>query len=304
VRRPEDRAAHLILIVGGDSQIGAALSKSLANRGLPQTSTTRQSRHGAGRHYLDLAADPSEWNLPDDVDVAVICAGVTKADDCFRHPEQTRRINVEAISALAESIARQGGHLVFLSSNQVFDGLTPLPGPLDPVSPITEYGRQKVEAEARLLEACGSSGVSVLRLTKVLGAINPLFDGWVKSLRSGGVVRAFSDMSLAPVPMSTVVAALIRLIDEKPGGIFHLSSRTDVTYETAARLGAAAVGASNTQVDPIRARDAIGDRPYCPRSALDAGSSLTFLGLDVPDAAWTLTQAFIDPSRLQDPHDV
>ena len=82
---------------------------------------------------------------------AVLAAAVTKLDACERDPEATARVNVEANLALAAMLASQGVYVVFLSSNQVFDGTRPHRLGSEPTSPQTVYGRQKAEVESRLL---------------------------------------------------------------------------------------------------------------------------------------------------------
>src|SRR5262245_57753839 len=112
-----------VLVIGGDGQIGRALVAGLAARGLTAIGTTRHhERAGPGRPYLDRADDLDAWRPPGPIGAAVLAAAVTRLDACEREPEATARVNVGANLALADRLAASGAYVIFLSSNQVFDG--------------------------------------------------------------------------------------------------------------------------------------------------------------------------------------
>src|SRR5690242_1400182 len=81
-----------VLVVGADGEIGRALAAHLAAAGAAVAGTTRR-RPGAaraGRQFLDLAADPEDWQPLPAVDAAVICAAVARVADCERDPDGAR----------------------------------------------------------------------------------------------------------------------------------------------------------------------------------------------------------------------
>src|SRR5262249_52373883 len=84
---------HPWLIVGADGAIGGEVLRHLPAAGIPAIGTTRRAS-GAGL-FLDLAADPASWRLPDSVAVAVVCAAVSSIDRCRQFPTETRLVNVE-----------------------------------------------------------------------------------------------------------------------------------------------------------------------------------------------------------------
>lgn len=143
-------------IVGGESTIGGALARRLAGRALTTT------RRAGGSLRLDQASPASSWPALAAVDVAFLCAAVGHLDACEAEPLATRRVNVDATVELARRRQAGGAFVVFLSSNQVFDGRQPERRHDAPPCPINEYGRQKAETEQRL------EGCAVLRLTKVV----------------------------------------------------------------------------------------------------------------------------------------
>jgi len=65
---------------------------------------------------------------------------------------------------VTERLQVQGSFVIFLSSNQVFDGTTPYRHSDEAVCPLNEYGRQKAAFENWLLGR--SKPAAILRLTK------------------------------------------------------------------------------------------------------------------------------------------
>src|SRR5437764_879665 len=90
--------------------------------------------------------------------------------------------------------------VLIVGADGVFDGQHPHRLPTDPVSPVTEYGRQKAEVERHLLTM--DAPAAVVRLTKVLQPGFPLLRGWVDALKIGEPILPFSDMVMAPVTLA------------------------------------------------------------------------------------------------------
>lgn len=204
------------LIIGKHSLIGGALYAKLQKNNISVSATTRET--------LDLA-NPTIWRLPR-ADIAYLCAAITKLNTCERDPAATRRINVEGISALARQLSEAGTFVVFLSSNQVFDGTKPHRRAADVPCPINEYGRQKAEAEQAVL----SAGGAVLRLTKVIAPGDARILEWKTRLTAGQTIAASDDLYLAPVTMDQVTTALAAIGTSHKSGIYQLSGPEDCSY--------------------------------------------------------------------------
>lgn len=264
------------LIVGGDGLIGRALAAELERAGAHVVRTTRRPEAGGLR--LDLAADPQTAALPPDLDVAYLCAARSRVQDCAVDPEGTLRVNVTHTVALAARLVTAGAFVVFPSTSQVFDGSRPCRRTCEAVCPVTEYGRQKAEAEHALLALDGR--VAILRLTKVIGPGMPLLWGWAQAVRRGEPVHPFSDAVMAPVPLSCGVQALHRLGGCRAAGLWQLSADRDISYEAAARHLCDRVGVGHELVRPVRA-EASGTPP--PRHTTLDASGLRALGITAPD---------------------
>lgn len=215
------------LIVGGDSAIGSAYKTYLQRQGEEVLLTSR--RHAGGEALcLDLATDPAHWPPFPVCGTAYLCAAIVKLDRCKADPQGTRLINVERMQEVARRLQDKGAFLVFLSSNQVFDGGKPYRKAKEPQGAVNEYGRQKAEFEQWLLHS--GHPAAVLRLTKVIAARLPLLEKWEAALRKGETVEAFGDLRFAPLPLSAVLQGMRYVGAQKKPGIYQLSGVEDVSY--------------------------------------------------------------------------
>jgi len=283
-----DEAANLV--VGADGLIGRALADRLA-RGKHPLLRTVLCRE-AGAEILDLARDAANWNPPQAVSVAYLCAAITSQEYCRRHPRESRAVNVEGTLALARTLAAAGARIVFLSSNLVLDGAAAFQRADAPLSPQCEYGRQKADVERQLGEL---PRTCIVRLTKVLGAGAPLLAQWAAALRAGRTVRPLADMRMAPVPLEFVVEVLLRLAAAPLEGIVQVSATEDITYEQAARHIARRVQAAPSLVQPLTAAASGLSLEHLPaHTTLDATRLRTELGLTPPDP-WAAVDLGMNP---------
>ena len=276
-----------VLVVGGDSLIGGALEAALRADGVPTDATTRRpAAAGAGRPLLDLERPDWPADLGRRYSTAFLCAAVARLDACHADPERSERVNVTNLVRLARDLTSGGCRVLFLSTNQVFGGTDPFPTAATPVSPTSVYGRQKAAAEAALLSlAEGGAAPCILRLSKVVQPGMPLFAGWIDALRQGRMVRAASDMSLAPVPLRLVVATLRRLGERRAAGIHQLSSATEISYADAALHLAERLGVDPALVQPVLTLEAGFLKEQPPRhTIMDGRATAAVTGLAIPDA--------------------
>jgi dTDP-4-dehydrorhamnose reductase len=276
------------LIIGVDGSFGDALSRSLQSLGHEVVATTRR-RDRAGEHLvLDLAAPLPA--LPR-VDVAVICAAISRLDDCRRHPELAHQVNVEAPLELARTLTQAGARVILLSTSSVFGCLTPHVDESASAMPRGVYARLKAEAEARLLEL--GSQVAVLRLTKVVKPNAGLLLDWIGHLRDGKPVRAFDDSRFCPLTVTHVVDAITAVIEGGQGGVYHVSGAADVSYAEAAMFLAQRIGAAHGLVEPVHGVDS--GMPYeelTPFTSLATSRLARLNGFVPPDAFEVLIDVY------------
>ena len=133
-----------ILITGSSGFLGSRLAYYLKDKYellLPSHEELNVSREEAVKTYM-------EENRPD---VVLHCAALSNTWYCEQHPDESHRVNVQGTVRIAKACKLTGAKLVFMSSDQVYNG-TPLLGPLkeeDVLQPVNVYGQHKLECEQR-----------------------------------------------------------------------------------------------------------------------------------------------------------
>lgn len=236
------------LIIGASGNIGSALANKLEAASIQVKGTC----HVGTPPYLKLDLNESgHWPELPRSDVAYLCAAITKLEACEHDPKTSHHINVTQMQALASRLLAQGVFVVFLSSNQVFDGNKPMREASDTPCPINEYGRQKAEFESWLL---AQSNCAVLRLTKVVDGGLPILRTWESQLLAGNDVEAFEDLVSAPISLPNVLAALTHIGTSRETGIHQLSGDRDISYFEIAQMLAEKLGIGKKHVTAISAK--------------------------------------------------
>lgn len=236
------------LIVGGDSVIGKALGNYWEKNNIDFHSSTRNlGLSSKTKPYIDLE-NLDLTNLDYPYDSAILCAAISKQDECEKHPNRTRNINVVNTFKLAKQLSKSGAFILFLSTSQVFDGNTPFKKIDDKKSPINAYGKQKSESEDLI---SGLEKYSILRLTKVIHTDLPLLSEWRKNFNKGLKVKAFKDMTLSPIKIDDVIYKIDSLIRNKKNGTYHCSGNNDISYYAFAKQYAKQLGFSEELVQKI-----------------------------------------------------
>jgi dTDP-4-dehydrorhamnose reductase len=288
------------LLVGGDSEIGAATHQFLKSRGIASAATTqRKELVAADRPFLDLSSPLDNWEPPHGTRGACIFAAVARLADCAADPAGSAHINVTQTLALIERLVDRGIHVIFLSTNQIFDGNIPnVPADALPC-PVSEYGHQKARTEAALHRFIGKgASIAILRLAKVVSPHIALVHKWIAMLSAGKPIRAFSDMTMAPTPTVMVSAAISALLEDQARGIYQLTGPRDVAYDEIGRFIAGRLG-----VDPalVKSTNALADglpNGATPRhTTLDSSLMRERYGLVVPDV-WPVVEMVMDSSML------
>src|SRR5262249_11120460 len=229
-----------------------------------------------------------------------ILAAAARLADCAADPAGTARINVVGTVALAERLLANGIFVLFISTNQVFDGRTPHVAGDTPTAPVSEYGRQKARSETalRALMARGAPA-AILRLAKVISPRTALLRDWTAALAAGKQIRALHDMTMAPVAADMVAQAIEALMGDRSTGIFQLSGPRDVTYERVGHFLAERLGADKSLVARTSVETAGLPSGIAPaHTTLDPSALAQRFGLVVPDA-WAVIDATVGRMRVE-----
>ena len=159
-----------VLLTGAGGQLGQALIAS-APEGIELVTTSRQQ--------LDLA-DPEacssavEQHQPDWVLNAGAYTAVDKAES---EPELAHAVNAGAPEAFARGLDQQGGRLLQISTDFVFNGSQGTPyQPEQARAPLGVYGASKAAGEAAVQTIFGAGGRGlILRTSWVIGPVGKNF---------------------------------------------------------------------------------------------------------------------------------
>jgi dTDP-4-dehydrorhamnose reductase len=293
----------VFLLIGGDSEIGAATASHMRRLGLTVASTTRRhERVAADRPFLDLVKPLESWQPPPDTRAACIFAAIGHLLDCARDPAGSAHLNVTQTLALVRLLHARDIPVLFLSTDKVFDGTHPLVPADAPTCPASEYGRQKARTEAALLQQMTDGApIAILRLSKIVSPGMALLQQWIAALTSGSAVRAFHDLMMAPVPVALVATAVSDLLAAPASGIFQLSGSRDISYAEVAAYLAREIGAAPELVTPVSAYSAGMPAGATPRyTTLDSRSICGRLGAVVPDP-WKVIEDVIEARDARAP---
>jgi len=281
----------MYLLIGGDAELGAATHRYLKQIGDDvQATTRRRNAVSAKRPYFDILDSVEDWTIDRIPESACVFVSVARLRDCAADPDGSAKVNVAQTVRLIDKLIAQGTYVLFLSSNQVFNGhAADVPADM-PQSPVSEYGRQKAYTEAAIRERMAKGApIAILRLSKVLSPESPLIEAWIQSLLSGKPVRVFDDMTVAPVPVELATRAIGSLLRNKVPGVYQLTGPRDVTYSEVGRYLAAELGANPELVEPISAYSLGMPEGSTPRNTtLDCSVLREQYGIVVPDVWKTL----------------
>jgi dTDP-4-dehydrorhamnose reductase len=169
-------------------------------------------------------------------DLVVHCAAWTDVDGCAREPALALRRNGEATAALAGACVEAGTDLLYVSTNEVFDGLRTDGRPYaedDPTAPPNPYGRSKRAGEEAVLGAFEGLGAGDPRgwIVRTAWLYGPPGDDFpAKILRAAGraaadgtVLRLVGDEFGSPTRAADVAVGIVDLVRARPaGGVYHL----------------------------------------------------------------------------------
>ena len=211
------------MITGSSGFLGSRLAYYLKDKYellLPSHAELNVSREEAVRAYM-------EENRPD---VVLHCAALSNTWYCEQHPEESHRVNVQGTVRIAKACKLTGAKLVFMSSDQVYNG-TPLLGALkedDVLQPINFYGQHKLECEQRagwnLPESVGLRLTWMYDLPTSSMKLNPnLLVNIQKAFNEGTPLKAATHEYRGVSNVWEVVKNIEKAIS-LPGGIYNFGS--------------------------------------------------------------------------------
>jgi len=239
------------LVAGALGQLGRELSSRLGG----------ELAWAGGRDGLDVTDEPAVFAFVAQVkpDVVYNATAWNRVDAAEAEPERAFVVNAHAPRTLARAAADVGARLVHVSTDYVFDGLSPRPyGEEDEPRPLSVYGASKLEGERNVL-AAGAQHL-VVRTSGVLGRAGSaqkggsFVDRILEQARAGKPLRVVADQTFAPTFADELADALIALARSPARGLVHVTNAGSCTWHELA-LAALREAGSAAPVAAIKAAE-------------------------------------------------
>jgi dTDP-4-dehydrorhamnose reductase len=237
------RAGSLkILITGASGLVGMRLTEA-ANRAGHETFTIDNQHQidSPSAYHIDLRheQDMIEIMKLSSPDVVVHLASITDVDLCEHNPKLANEVNTIITRSLAQECSRAGSHLIYVSTDYVFDGKLGNYREEDQPNPINTYGLSKLRGEEATRNA--SEKFSIARTSVVYGwgrKFRPNFGSWVYTeLEAGRPTRIVKDQYCSPTLDSQLARMLLEVAEKRIPGTIHLAGASKLNrYEFALKI--------------------------------------------------------------------
>ena len=153
-------------------------------------------------------------------DFIINCGAYTNVDLAEDEKEKVMNINANSVKEISLYLKKNGGNLIQISSDYVFDGLKSKAYKVDDkVSPINQYGISKAKAEKFINEILGETDQAVIiRTSWLMGTISKNFLlTMVKLHQTKEEINVISDQISCPTSTKTLARACWKIIKLKMG---------------------------------------------------------------------------------------
>ncbi len=234
-------------VTGIRGQLGAALARRLPGGEVA----------GADLPELDVrdAAAVREAIGRERPSVVVHCAAMTDVDGCARNPSLACAINAGGTENVAGAAAESGADLVYVGTNEVFDGEKDGPySETDAVAPVNAYGRSKLDGEEIAIRLQPRSWI--VRTAWLYGAGGRNFVHRIlEAADSGRALRVVADETSSPTWTEDLAAAILHFVARTPHGVYHAAGLGGCSRFEMARAALDLSGRAGVPIEPITSAD-------------------------------------------------
>ncbi|MDE6946605.1 MAG: sugar nucleotide-binding protein [Anaeroplasmataceae bacterium] len=219
------------LVLGADGYIGAYIYQNIIKEGLDVIGTSRRGISTNGLFYYDIRQnniDDILDNIKDREKAAIVCIADANIDSCLKNFDMAYGINVIGTKRLINRLAMEKFHIIFFSSDNVFDGKTGNYTEESPTNPINKYGQMKAEMEQYLLDSVPEC--CILRIPKVVSPLKTganVFTQWENQI-DRGVIQCIRGNKLSFVSIDDLYHVCRIMAERKITGLYNVAG--DVTY--------------------------------------------------------------------------
>lgn len=223
-----------ILITGSNGLLGQKLIYQLIGYPNFQVYATSkgENRTLIKKRYEYIPLDITEKQEIDETfeyvkpDIVINTAAITNVDACEDDKATCWKLNVEAVQNLSMACEKYNSHLIHVSTDFIFDGVS---GPYNEDSeanPISYYGESKLAAENIVKNS--SCKYSIVRTVLVYGLVDNMSRSnivlWAKgALESGKELTVVDDQYRTPTLAEDLAHGCILIAQKGAEGIYNIS---------------------------------------------------------------------------------
>ena len=166
-------------------------------------------------------------------DIVFHFAAITNPKRNEENPNAARALNVGITDNLIHASDTKKTHIIFLSTDKVFDGSEPNPDETSKTNPLWLYGSLKLECEKLIEERIDKYHIIRLPIVHSNGEAHSIsfIDGAVNNLKNGKQIKAFKNVKRCYVRVNELTAFLEKLITDSHYGIYHAGSSLASYYD-------------------------------------------------------------------------
>ena len=157
-------------------------------------------------------------------DWVINCAALANLDECEKHPDQAKILNVDLPRELASACAKRNMKFIHLSTDAVFDGTKE--GAYtedDEPNPQGVYSQTKIDSERAVQDA--NPGAIIARVNFYgwsMSGRRSLGEFFVNNLSEGRNVNGFTDVIFCPMWVNHLAQTLIAMLEKDLHGLYHV----------------------------------------------------------------------------------
>lgn len=160
----------------------------------------------------------------------IIHCGSLRIDLCEKDPKLSYLINVQGTKNLVEVCHENNIHLIYISSDAVFDGKSVVNDENTKPNPLGVFGKNKVESESIIREKLNS--YCIIRTSLLFGwdFRQSNFAQWIiKELSKNHQIEVISDQIVTPAYCKNMADIILEVAARKIRGLYHASGKEQIT---------------------------------------------------------------------------
>ena len=170
-------------------------------------------------------------------DLVIHSAGITDVDKCENNPAEANKVNYIYTKNLANVCKKLKTKLIYISTDQVFDGKKSLYSEDDVCNPINIYSKTKLKSENYIKKKL--KNYLIIR-TNFFGK-GPYYrtsftDKLIEDLKNEKKFYTSSKIFFSPISMPLLVKCSMMLINKNSTGTFNISSSQQISKLSFAKL--------------------------------------------------------------------